>query len=165
MCERGVGNFFVTHSFFTSTNFFPSLHKTGIEDEISLIKGGDSMSYDGEQELMKAKLGLKFRCIICGRVHNPSKNSWRKCTPKIEKIITFYPKELKVVKDAMEVLGEKEVRKIMKRYSFYVQVYDSDFECVTIYHEIMDRVSRAYDLISYAKVALSRELRKRCGFT
>jgi hypothetical protein len=121
------------------------------------------MKYDGKEELMKAILGLKFRCVFCGRLHNPEKNAWKKCKPKIEKIIEFTPKDLKIVKDAAQILGEKEVKKIIRRYSFRVQIYDNDYECVTVYYErIKDRILRAYILIGSAIYAFSRELRKRC---
>ncbi|MBS7287547.1 MAG: hypothetical protein KIH01_02050 [Candidatus Freyarchaeota archaeon] len=43
--------------------------------------------YDPEFEYYMARLGMRFRCSVCGRMHHPGKKSWRNCFVKVASLV------------------------------------------------------------------------------
>jgi len=121
------------------------------------------MSYDGEQELMKAKLGLKFRCIICGRTHDPTKNVWEKCFKRAKEMYKIFDKtcfDTINLRKYRITKGTEVVKKLSDRYCFEIKIYDSDFELLTIPKKVQERYRRALEWCKAGIAVLKKELNK-----
>jgi hypothetical protein len=60
--------------------------------------------YDPEMEFAKARLGLKFRCAVCGGNHYPQGGAWRRCAPKIPPVVKAGSFTIKIYENELEIV-------------------------------------------------------------
>jgi len=51
-----------------------------------------------DEEIVKASLGLPFRCPICGRRHDPEKKAWVRCVRKALASVQLYLEQIDYIK-------------------------------------------------------------------
>jgi hypothetical protein len=106
--------------------------------------------YDGEAELVKARLGLKFRCAICGKQHNPVKGEWRRCLQNVDIYQLFqsgdYDLSAWVPSVAPLLKGEAAVKRARKYYITHLRIWESEFELLTIPRKVRMKYRRAVQL-------------------
>jgi len=106
------------------------------------------MSYNGEDELFKAKLGIKFKCAICGKIHDPQKNGWKICLIEVRKKREV-PKSCFIMPKTGKYIirkGKSAVEKLFNKYIFDIKVYEDDFELLTVPKKVLERYNRAVEL-------------------
>jgi hypothetical protein len=119
-------------------------------------------NYDGEAELVKAKLGLKFKCAICGRIHDPAGKVWRRCLRKVEvyrnladgkyRLYAWVPSVTRLRK------GSAVLERAEKYYDVWLSVCDSEFELLTL----PERVKERYECALRLQRAFNEVFREWC---
>jgi hypothetical protein len=106
--------------------------------------------YDGEAELLKARLGLKFRCAICGKQHNPAKGEWRRCLQNVDIYQLFQSGDYDLSAWVPSVVqlrkGGVVAERVEKYYSVKLRIWDSEFELLTLPETVKERCKRALQL-------------------
>jgi hypothetical protein len=100
--------------------------------------------YDGEAELVKARLGLRFRCAICGKLHDPTKNAWRRCSRAVDvrREVCLTPP----LPSSLRIRKGMRAEKIWRYYEKTVTVWESIFELLTTTKRVKERYRRALEL-------------------
>ncbi len=102
--------------------------------------------YDPEEELVKAKLGLPFRCAVCGRVHR-SERAVRRCANRVVR-------EVSRVSGIFEAEGKAYLipRALVALKPKYVE-FEGEF-----YRKILEKEGKPKDYSIYECVTKPREI-------
>jgi len=100
---------------------------------------------DVEFELVKAIMGMKFKCGVCGKTHDPKKRGWIKC---YELILDRLSRDIYGVFDYVIpfptfVRKGQKAKEIVEKYSFpSVWFFKHDFELAIMPKVILERRRR-----------------------